>query len=41
VHISAVERAGLDGLNEGDKVSYDLETGRDRKQSATNLKLIK
>ena len=41
VHISAVERAGLDGLNEGDKVSYDLETGRDGKASATNLKLVK
>jgi len=29
VHISAVERAGLNGLNEGQKVSYELE--RDRK----------
>jgi CspA family cold shock protein len=28
VHISAVERAGLGGLNEGDKVSYDLESGQ-------------
>ncbi len=41
VHISAVERSGLGGLNENDKVSYDLETGRDGKQSAVNLKLIK
>ena len=39
VHISAVERSGLGGLNENDKVSYDLETGRDGKQSAVNLKL--
>jgi CspA family cold shock protein len=37
VHISAVERAGLRGLNEGQKVSYDLATERG-KTSATNLK---
>ena len=40
VHISAVERSGLNGLNEGDKVSYELETGRDGKISATNLTLL-
>jgi CspA family cold shock protein len=40
VHISAVERSGLQTLNEGQKVSYDLETGRDGKQSATNLKAL-
>ena len=39
VHVSAVERAGIPGLAEGQKVSYDLETGRDGKQSATNLQL--
>jgi CspA family cold shock protein len=39
VHISAVERAGLSGLGEGQKVSYDLESGRDGKQSAVNLQL--
>ena len=39
VHISAVERAGLNGLNEGQKVSFDLEPGRDGKASAENLKL--
>lgn len=39
VHISAVERAGLAGLAEGQKVSYDLEQGRDGKVSATNLQL--
>jgi CspA family cold shock protein len=38
VHISAVERAGLSTLREGQKVSYDLETGRDGKQSAANIK---
>ena len=37
VHISAVERAGMTGLTEGQKLSYDLETGRDGKTSATNL----
>ncbi len=40
VHISAVERAGMSSLREGQKVSYDLETGRDGKQSATNLKAL-
>ena len=40
VHISAVERAGMSSLGEGQKVSYDLETGRDGKQSATNLKAL-
>lgn len=40
VHISAVQRSGLDGLYENDKVEYELETGRDGKVSATNLKLI-
>ena len=38
VHISAVERAGLSGLNEGQKVSFDLERGQRGKMSATNLK---
>ena len=39
VHISAVERAGLQTLNEGQKVSFDLETGKQGKTSAVNLKL--
>ena len=38
VHISAVERAGLQGLNEGQKVDYELQTGRNGKVSAENLK---
>jgi CspA family cold shock protein len=39
VHISAVERAGLSTLNEGQKVSYELVTDRQRgKTSAENLK---
>jgi cold shock protein len=39
VHATALERAGIFGLAEGQKVTYDLETGRDGKISATNLKL--
>ena len=39
VHISAVERAGLSGLPDGQKVTFDLESGRDGRQSATNLAL--
>ena len=39
VHISAVERAGLSGLNEGQKVSFDLQAGRDGKSSAENLQV--
>ncbi|MGB7404716.1 MAG: cold-shock protein [Pacificimonas sp.] len=37
VHITAVERAGMTTLNEGQRVSYDVEAGRDGKASATNL----
>jgi cold shock protein len=37
VHISAVERAGMNSLNEGDKVSYEVQAGRDGKSSAENL----
>jgi len=40
VHISAVERAGLNGLNEGQKVSFDLERRQQGKTSATNLKTV-
>ena len=39
VHISAVERAGLSGLNEGQKVNYELQAGQNGKQSAENLSL--
>ena len=37
VHISAVERAGLTGLREGQKVSFELVSGRDGKTAAENL----
>ena len=39
VHISAVERAGLNSLDDGQKLSFDVETGRDGRQSAANLQL--
>jgi translation initiation factor IF-1 len=37
VHISAVERAGLQGLREGQKITYEMERGRNGKSSAVNL----
>jgi len=40
VHISAIERAGLAGLNENQKVSFELERGRDGRVSATNLRAL-
>jgi CspA family cold shock protein len=39
VHISAVERAGLTGLADDQKVTYDVEAGRDGRESAMNLAL--
>jgi cold shock protein len=39
VHITALERAGLRELADGQKVTFDLETSRDGRQSATNLSL--
>ncbi|TNH37551.1 MULTISPECIES: cold-shock protein [Paracoccus] len=41
VHISAVERAGLGTLTDGQKINFDVETGRDRRESAVNLSLAK
>jgi CspA family cold shock protein len=40
VHISAVERAGLSTLAEGQKVQYELTAGRNGKPSAENLSVI-
>lgn len=37
VHISAVERAGLTGLRDDQKVTYDVEAGRDGRESAINI----
>ena len=40
VHISALERSGMRSLNEGQKVSFDLEKDRQGRESATNLKAV-
>jgi CspA family cold shock protein len=40
VHISAVERAGLKTLNDNQKVSYEMQEGRDGRSSAGDLKLL-
>ncbi len=38
VHISAVERAGLKGLEENQKIEYEMVSGRDGRESAGELK---
>lgn len=40
VHISAVERAGLKGLNDNQKIAFELLTGRDGRSSAGDLQLL-
>ena len=40
VHISAVERAGLSSLNEGQKVSFEVQQGQNGKSSAENLSIM-
>lgn len=40
VHISAVERAGLTGLKDNQKVEFELQSGRDGRASASDLKLL-
>lgn len=40
VHITQVQRAGLDGLKDGQKVSYELETRRDGRTAAADIKLL-
>lgn len=39
VHVSGLERSGLTGLNDGQKVTFDVEAGRDGRESAVNLAL--
>lgn len=39
VHISALERAGIATLNDGQKVTYDLVSGRNGKEAAENIQL--
>ena len=40
VHITAVEKAGLTGLADDQKVEYELQEGRDGRQSAGDLKAL-
>ena len=40
VHITAVERAGLTGLADNQKVSFDIEAGRDGREAASNIELM-
>ncbi len=40
VHISAVESSGLSGLEEGQKITFDLVSGRDGKMAAENLAIV-
>ncbi|GGO51316.1 cold-shock DNA-binding protein family [Roseovarius pacificus] len=40
VHISAVERSGLTGLADNQKVGYELQEGRDGREMAADLKLL-
>ena len=37
VHVTAVQRAGLDGLNKNQKVIFEVETGRNGKEAVTDL----
>lgn len=39
VHISALERAGIQRLDDGQAVTFDIESGRDGRESASNLAL--
>ncbi|MFT5007141.1 MAG: CspA family cold shock protein [Yoonia sp.] len=39
VHISAVERSGMTGLKDDQKINFDIEAGRDGRESAINLTL--
>lgn len=40
VHISALQASGISDLADGQKVTYELETGKNGKTSAVNLQLV-
>ena len=40
VHITAVQAAGLKGLNDNQKIAFELQTGRDGRSSASDLRLL-
>ena len=39
IHASALERAGISSLDDGQKIEFDIEAGRDGRESATNIRL--
>jgi cold shock protein len=41
LHVSALERAGLNGIADGQKINYELETGRDGRASAGAITLVR
>ena len=41
LHVSALERAGLNGIADGQKITYELETGRDGRASAASIALAR
>jgi CspA family cold shock protein len=41
LHVSALERAGLNELPDGQKITYELETGRDGRASAGSIALVR
>ncbi len=40
IHISALERAGISGLAEGQRIEYEVAAGRDGRTSAENVRLV-
>ncbi len=38
VHVSALERSGMSGLADGQRISFDMERGRDGRESAVNIR---
>ena len=40
IHISALEKAGISGLAEGQKIEYEIGAGRDGRTSAENVRLV-
>jgi CspA family cold shock protein len=38
VHVSALERSGMTGLADGQRISFDMERGRDGRESAVNIR---
>jgi len=40
IHVSALEKAGINGLAEGQKIEYELGAGRDGRSAAENIRVI-